>query len=392
MSAVGARGGSRRVTVSGESPEAAVAALTQALGAAGERPTAVIAFASWRFDPERTAAALDAAFAPAAVIGCTSIGELGEDGDREGTISALALCSPRLRVGVALAPELSRQALRSSRAAVIDAAAALGYAPDELDPRRHVAITLVDGRCGFEESFCLGSASTAPQIRFVGGSASDGFLPEPATRVFFGGRAYGDAGVVAVLEPDQPFAVIESEHMIPTELRTVVTAADHRHRIVHELDGMPAARRYQELIHESGGDEIVDDVVASSYPFAAYVGGRPYVRSVARVDGDDLHFACAIEVGAVLRLMRPGDLVGTTERALAAAAAEVGGRPAAVLAFSCLGRHREAQSRDLIGPLAALYRRAPLIGFHSFGEQAGALLVNHTLTGLVLGEPEGRDA
>ena len=384
MSAVGARDASRRITVSGTSPGAAVDALVRALG--GAKPAAVIAFASWQLDPDETAAKLTQAFAPAPVFGCTSIGEIGEGGDHEGTITALALLSPSIRIAAALAPELSRQALRSSRAAVIEAAQALGLEPEALDPKRHVAITLVDGRCGFEESFCLGSASTAPQIRFVGGSASDGYGPIAQTRVFVGGRAHADAGVVAILEPDRPFAVIESEHMIATELRTVVTAADHRKRIVHELDGVPAARRYQELIRASGGEEILDDVVASSYPFAIYIGGRPYVRSVAGVGGDDsLQFACAIEVGAVLRLMRPGDLVGTTERALADAAAEVGGRPEAILAFSCLGRHREAMTHGLRAPLAALYERAPVVGFHSFGEQAGALLVNHTLTGLVLG-------
>src|SRR2546421_4880812 len=163
MSAVGAREiGSRRLTVSGDSPGAAVAALVRAMD--GARPTAVIAFASWRFDPEQMAQALAAAFAPAPVFGCTSTGEIGAGGDHEGTVTALALLSPRLRMGIGLAPELSRQALRSSHAAVIDAAAALGLAPETLDPRRHVAITLVDGRCGLEESFCLGSASTAPQI------------------------------------------------------------------------------------------------------------------------------------------------------------------------------------------------------------------------------------
>jgi hypothetical protein len=378
---------SRRVTVSGSTPAAAVEALVREL--AGATPTAVVAFASWRFDAEAIAQALARAFAPAPVIGCTSNGEIGAAGEQEGTLTVLALTSPRLRLGIALARDLSRQALRSSRNAVIEAAAVLGLAPDALDPKRHVAITLVDGRCGFEESFCLGSASTAPQIRFVGGSASDGFPPEAATRVFFAGHAHADAGVVAILEPDQPFAVIESEHMIPTELRTVVTAADHRRRIVHELDGFLAARRYQELIHASGGGETLDDVVASSYPFAAYVGGRPYVRSVARVGGDDLYFACAIEVGAVLRLMRAGDLVGTTERALADATVEAGGRPEAILAFSCLGRHHEATTHGLTAPLDALYRRAPVVGFHSFGEQAGALLVNHTLTGLVLGARHG---
>jgi hypothetical protein len=158
---------------------------------------------------------------------------------------------------------------------------------------------------------------------------------------------------------------------------------------VHELDGFPAARRYAQLIAHSGGlgEGALDDVVASSHPFAAYVGGRPYVRSVAKLDGDSLQFACAIEVGTVLRLMRAGDLVGTTERALATAANEVGGRPSAMIAFSCLGRHREALTRGLTAPLAALYDRAAVTGFHSFGEQVGALLVNHTLTGLVLGAP-----
>jgi hypothetical protein len=384
MALVGVRDlSSRRVTVAGTDPGAVAADVARALGTPA--PSLVIAFASWHLDPEGIARALADAFGETPVFGCTSTGEIGEGGYHEGTVTALALSSPRLRVGLGLAGELSRQALRSSRGAVVDAAAALGIDPAALDPKRHVAITLVDGRCGVEESFCLGSASSAPQIRFIGGSASDGFGADSRARVFFGGAAYADAGIVAILEPDVPFAVIESEHMIGTELRTVVTAADHRRRIVHELDGFPAARRYQALIIASGGTERLDDVVASSYPFAAYVGGRPYVRSVAKIDGDALQFACAIEVGTVLRLMRPGDLVGTTEHALAHAAAEVGGRPSAVLAFSCLGRHREATARGLDAPLAALYARAPLIGFHSFGEQAGSLLVNHTLTGLVLG-------
>src|SRR5690348_17305828 len=73
MSAVGARDASRRITVSGSTPGAAVAALGRALG--GATPAAVIAFASWRLDPDETAAALAEAFAPAPVLGCTSIGE-----------------------------------------------------------------------------------------------------------------------------------------------------------------------------------------------------------------------------------------------------------------------------------------------------------------------------
>jgi hypothetical protein len=83
--------------------------------------------------------------------------------------------------------------------------------------------------------------------------------------------------------------------------------------------------------------------------------------------------------------MRPGDLIGTTRRDLALAAQRVGGEMAALLAFSCAGRHWEAASRNLETELADAYARHPTIGFQTAGEQSGMLLVNHTLTGLAIG-------
>jgi hypothetical protein len=38
------------------------------------------------------------------------------------------------------------------------------------------------------------------------------------------------------------------------------------------------------------------------------------------------------------------------------------------------------------GSLAATYATYPTIGFQSYGEQIGMLLVNHTLTGLAIGD------
>lgn len=366
-----------------DEPRRAAARLADALGR-DRSWSLVVVFASHRLDPDALARAIDAELGGAPWIGCTSCGELAQGGDHQGTIAALAIASPRLRAGIGIAHDLSRSALRSSRAAVVDAATVLGVTPEQLHPGRHVGFALVDGRSGFEESFCLGSAATAPQIRFVGGSASDDLEDPPGARVFFGGRAHGNAGVVALLETDLPFTVIESEHMIPTDTRVVVTGADPERRRVFELDGRPAAARYAELIAQHGGGPL-DAVVASSFPFALYVGGRPYVRSVANVDGDTLHFASAVDPGAILRLMRPGDLVGSTRQALATATSEVGGDLRAVLAFSCLGRHREAMTSGKRDELAAIYDAAPLVGFHSLGEQKGPLLVNHTLTGLAVG-------
>jgi hypothetical protein len=378
--------GVRRGVVTERAPERAAGALADRLGT---RDIAlVVAFGSWRYPPHTLAAALADAFGSVPVIGCTSAGEIG-GGCHDGALVGIALPASSFQVGVALATDLRRSALRSSRTAVVEAAAALGLIPEALDPARHAAIALVDGRSGVEESFCLGSAATAPQIRFVGGSASDDYESAPLAAVFHGGRAHRDAGVVAILACAQPFVALESEHMDPTEERVVVTAAEPEARLVHELNGYPAREHYQRLVRKVSGDPSpVDDLRASTYPFATYVGDRAYVRSVVHLEGSSLRFAAAVEAGAVLRLMRAGDLVGSTRAALAKADAELGGA-STVLAFSCLGRHREAVTSGTLDQIAAVYDRHAVLGFHSFGEQTGPLLVNHTLTGLAFAG--GRD-
>ena len=102
------------------------------------------------------------------------------------------------------------------------------------------------------------------------------------------------------------------------------------------------------------------------------------------VDGQRLVLAGAVEAGHVLRVMRPGDLIGTTRADLAAAANAVGGTMSALLAFSCISRHIEATSRRLDRQLAAEYAAYPVVGLQTFGEQIGMVLVNHTFTGLAI--------
>jgi len=80
---------------------------------------------------------------------------------------------------------------------------------------------------------------------------------------------------------------------------------------------------------------------------------------------------CSVEPGHVLRVMRPGDLIGSTRRDLATAATRVGGSVAALLAFSCVGRHAEAASRGTSHELAAAYAAYAAVGCHSLSEQSG---------------------
>jgi hypothetical protein len=336
-------------------------------------------FADWRLDQAVLARELQRAL-PAPVVGCSTAGIVG--GDRGGgTVAALGLYGASIRAGLSAVPELSRSALARSRDGVLAAVQALGIAADALDPGRHVVVTLVDGRCPSLEAFCIGSAAAVPQLQVVGGCAAIDVAqpPDQRTWVWARGEALCDAAVAVVLEVARPFHVVKSAHLVPTEARTVVTAASGR--VVTQLDGKPALERLRELLANTGlaADNLVQ------YSFARYIDGTPYVRSIMRADASGLHFATAVEDGHVLRLMRPGDLIGTTRRDLAAAAERVGGDVQAVLAFSCMGRHWDAAAHGLADALAAQYAAYPTVGFESFGEQIGMVLVNHTLTGLVIG-------
>jgi hypothetical protein len=340
-------------------------------------------FGDRRLDPAALAAIQHALSAP--VVGCTTVGVLGPGtvADDAPAAVALGLYGEGVRVGVGVATELSRAALTRSSDAVHQAAVALGTTAEALDPGRHVAITLVDGCCYHEEAFCIGSAASAPKIRFVGGAASTDLADDARTYDWARGEVLSDAGVVIVLDSEQPFHAVTSQHLVATELRTVVTSATGR--VIEELDGRPAAPRLRQLVASLG------EVLAEPRPthsFARYIDGVPYVRSLHRVAGDRLLLASAVETGHILHVMRPGDVIRMTHRDLATAAERVGGTMAAFLAFSCMGRHSEAVLRGTALELSAAYAAYPTVGFQTLSEQSGMLLVNHTLTGLAIGAPK----
>jgi len=371
----------RNVTAGGEDATQVAADLVEKLR--GDGLALAVVFADWRIDPAVLAREVQRRLGTVPAVGCTSTGVIPARTDDVPAAVAIGLYGDWVRVGIGVAPELSHSAIARSRDAIGRAARALGTTPEALDPARHVAFTLVDGTSGHEEAFCIGSAAAAPQIRVVGGCAATEFNTSARAFVWANGEALADAGVAVVLQTDRRFEAITSSHLVATDVRTVVTAATGRS--ITELDGIPAARRVRELVAELGG--VLDEPRPTNYTFARFVDGVPYVRSIMLIDGDRINLASAVESGHVLRVMRPGDLIGRTRADLEAAAERVGGTIEALIAFSCMGRHLEANTRGQAAELAEVYATYPTTGFESGGEQTGMLLVNHTLTALAFGGP-----
>jgi hypothetical protein len=392
----------RQAHAAGTDSATVAAALAKEL--AGAEPALVLVFADHRLRPGPIGAAIERACGAPCVV-CSTTGVIsGFDPALQGgpaparTLSAaqaaearaaveaappqamaVALARTWARAGIGIARDLGHNAVGSARAATYAAAAALGLAPSALETERHVAITLFDGRCGHEESFCVGSAGAAPQVKFVGGVA---WADQGAPNLAVGEVELSAAGTVILLESARPFRVVSSVHVEPSATRCVVTSS-HGRRIL-ELDGFPAVSRYLKLLAELGAPELPFDALVPRYPLAMYMRGTPYIRSIRAAQGEVLELTSAISSGQVLRVMRAGDLVGSTVKDLAAAAEALGGTEL-LLAFSCVSRRRDALTRNLQSSLAAAYASYPVAGFDSHGEQAGMVLVNHTLSGLAIG-------
>jgi len=352
-------------------------------------PSAVIFFASPRHDLGAVAGEIQLRFPDALTAGCTTMGEIGPDGFVDGAVVALALGSP-CRIGAELLPDLSLFRFDDGAQLLERLAAQLGLAAAELSGDRHALITLTDGLSGMEEILVASLGHRLPSVPLVGGSAGDGER-FAHTYVSLGSQARSGAAVILLLEPAVPFQPFLLHHYQPTSGRVVVTRADPRRRLVQALNGRPAARVLAELLQVEY-QRLVDDTLGviseHGMQFGFRVGDEHYLRSVMTVQGDALLLGGAVAEGAILTLMRAGDLVQATQQGVRKALGALGGEAAVMLAFNCGGRLFEARHLGVVDELFKATCPFSSVGFTTYGEQFGPMQVNHTLTGLLLGWPD----
>ena len=328
------------------------------------------------------------AFGDTPVIGCTTAGEIGARGYAEGEVVAVGFPRAHFRGDVLAIEGLSRLDPRAVAERVAAARARLVAATPGLGAG--FAFLMVDGLSAAEDA--LATAITAglgarlgrlTGMPLVGGSAGDGGR-YGRTFVIHGGRALTDAAVLALLRTDCRARAFQTDHLIPTATRMVVTGADPARRLVTEIDAEPAAAEYARLLGREVSDLTPYDFAA--HPLVVRAGGRHHVRAIQRVEGSALKFFSAIEEGLVLTLAEPGDMAAHLERELSALSLD--GAPDAILACDCTLRRVEAEERQLGGALSAILARHRATGFSTYGEQMGAMHVNQTLTGVAIYPPD----
>jgi hypothetical protein len=250
---------------------------------------------------------------------------------------------------------------------------------------------LIDGLSEREEVVTRALQNALGDIPVVGGSAGDG-LNIARTHVYFDGRFHTDAAVAVLASTPRPFTIFKIQHFVPTNERLVVTEADAAHRVVREINGLPAAEEYARVI---GADSRnLQPARFASSPVVVLLDGGNYVRAIQKVCPDgSLKFFCAIEEGLVLRVACGVDLVANMAEAFEQIRGEIGS-PELVLGCDCILRKLEIFQNGVTREAHDIFDRNNTVGFSTYGEQYRGVHVNQTLTGIAIGRgaPSASDA
>lgn len=344
----------------------------------------VLFFCSPSFDLVALADELNRLFVGVQVVGCTSAGEIGPLGCRDGSIAGASLAGQSCVAVSGCLEDIHQFELSQGQGLVQGLLQTLESQAPDADADNTFAVLLTDGLSKREESVIRALQSALGQWPLVGGSAGDG-LAFGQTQVFFQGEFRTGRAVLVLLKPDVPFTVFKTQHFVATDERLVVTGADAPKRVVTELNGMPAAEEYARLL----GVDVLDLDVSrfAAWPVVVMIDGTNYVRAIQKANADgSLTFFCAIEEGLVLRVARGVDLVENLAQTLADVEAKTG--PIQLtLVFDCILRKLEIKQCALEVPTAALFDRYHAVGFNTYGEQFKGVHVNQTLVGIALGTP-----
>lgn len=331
-------------------------------------------------DPQLIASLLDQHTAERGLGACTRH-LLDQAGDYPRAVMAMSFCDPQIRAVIEIVPQLANLSLLPLVHLPEQMIRRLGRTPDELSAERHLWLTLIDGQATVSTLLVSFFSQLAPKLTLVGGSISSS-EPDELCLVHHG-RTYREAAAFVLLEYPFGFETFHCMHHNLSDTWLTITRASQDGMVIEELDDRPARAVYAEQL-QLDPDALTAARTMSS-PLGMRFKGRAFPVGVVEPVGEGLRLGLPIQVGDLLNVLEPGDMVEESEACLESALERLGAQAPFMLLFECIGLAMEAEFIGRKEEFDAALRRVPLIGIHSLGEQYGALHCNHSLTGVVFG-------
>jgi hypothetical protein len=353
-------------------PRKAVAGIKAAMN--GFHAEAILFFASPVYPAEQLSEAFNQAF-DVPVFGCSTAGEIiSPQGYLNDSLVAIGLSAENFTIQSCLLPSLSRLCDDSEQLRDL-------LAPLDTDSA-DFAFLLVDGLSGKEDHLVSQLQYLIDGVPVIGGSAGDG-LQFHSTSITAGETVGQDMALLLLFKTTldmKPFCI---KHFTPTHQKCVITRADPDRRMVYEIDGCAAAEVYADKLGVRAAD--LNTRHFASHPLMLKLAGEYYVRSIQSANPDgSLTFYCAIDEGLILTLANPGNSLEHLSE-FVSDLKETFASLDLVLGCDCILRRLELQNQQALHDAGALLSRIPFLGFSTYGEQFGSVHINHTLTGVALG-------
>jgi hypothetical protein len=358
----------------------------------GQRPDAVIVFASSRFDYPSLLASLAETCRPGVMVGSSSAGEFTGTERSEGAACALAVRSADMKFAAGVATNVGSDRAAAARK-VVESFKGLGSS----DYPYRCALVMTDALAGHADDLIEQLTTvTSGGYEFAGGGAGDD-AKFTKTHVFCGTRVLSDAVVALEILSTKPVGIGVKHGWVPSGEPLRVTAIEGARLI--SLDGFPAIEAFEQ--HAQQTNQKLDR--KDPLPFFLHnilgieTSGGHRLRVPLAIDGEGA-VTCAAEIpsGARVFIMR------TTSESATDAAAEAtrtavtklhGGRPAGALFFDCVATR--LRLGDVFGfELAAVQNAlggSNLVGCNTYGQIAraeGQFGGFHNCTAVVLAFPQ----
>ena len=386
--------GSSTLAETRKATEEAIGTALKRLG--GVSPSFAFLFVAPRHDLGVALSVAERSLAGAAVMGCTTAGEITERGLTRGGVSALVVSSADTEVAVRATSEVKSDPAGAARrlcegfGSAVKGAAGRGLS-------HSTSVVLADGLNGAGEQLVNEMmTATRPFQQVVGGAAGDDGAFQ-ATSVGGGGRAHRDGAAVLHAFSRLPWGVGVVHGLEATTRPMRVTRASGN--VVHELDGRPAFDVYKDYARERG--LALEAATAGPFLIGNELGILVFdeikrARAPLSVGPDgSLSCAAGIPEGAHVAILdgKPANMVAAARKAAEEAHRNLrGARAAAVLLFDCVcrGMILDKEFAREIEAVQSVFPGVPVAGLLTYGEIArfkGRLEGWHNTTAVVAAIP-----
>ncbi|MGV2873988.1 nitric oxide-sensing protein NosP [Colwellia sp. E150_009] len=342
----------------------------------------VLFYCSSTYELDSLAENMNNAFEDIDVVGCTTAGEVTNKGYEQHSIVAIGFSCYYFAISAVLVESMEKFNTINAQSTINELVEQCQSKNLTTIKNNSFLLTLLDGLSSDEEQFLVTLNAAARGTPHFGGSAGDDIILGK-THVYYQGRFYQNAAIVIMVNTVLSFEVFNCNHIKQPTERLVVTAADADSRTVYELNAEPAALEYAKLLNMNIKD--LSPKVFSLNPLAVKVGGQYYIRSIQKVNEEDLSltFYCAVDIGIVLSAVDMGDIYEPVTQKLNEIE-QRRGKSELVLVCDCFLRRLEIEQKGLERQGKILNAQYNIVGFNTYGEHINGIHLNQTFTGVYI--------